>query len=236
MNPDYPHLGASPNGLVECSCCGEGLLEIKCPFSFREYDPRSIDKRTFYLQRTADGPRLDRSHNYYFQIQGQLAICNRPYCDFVCWTPCGMHVERISRDETFFGNMKLKLDTFFLKAILPKILLGPESNDDKENESPGECCYCRKREIPPMIACDNPHCPVEWFHWACVGVKTEPLGSWFCPDCKALLRKSKQWHSSAECIVLIIVVFVMWYTLLFILLFTFHTITDNSVNYLLIVK
>ena len=101
-------------------------------------------------------------------------------------------VERISRDETFFGNMKLKLDTFFLKAILPKILLGPESIDDKENESPGECCYCRKREIPPMIACDNPHCPVEWFHWACVGVKTEPLGSWFCPDCKALLRKSKQ--------------------------------------------
>ena len=44
-----------------------------------------------------------------------------------------MHVERISRDETFFGNMKLKLDTFFLKAILPKILLGPESNDDRMN-------------------------------------------------------------------------------------------------------
>lgn len=77
-----------------------------------------------------------------------------------------MHVERISRDEMFFGNMKLKLDTFFLKAILPKILLGPESNDDKENESPGEYCHCRKREIPPMIVYDNPHCPVEWFHWA----------------------------------------------------------------------
>lgn len=31
VNPKYPHLGGSPDGLVSCSCCGEGLLEIKCP-------------------------------------------------------------------------------------------------------------------------------------------------------------------------------------------------------------
>jgi hypothetical protein len=29
----FPNLGASPNGLISCSCCGEEVLEIKCPFS-----------------------------------------------------------------------------------------------------------------------------------------------------------------------------------------------------------
>ncbi|XP_060771536.1 uncharacterized protein LOC132882266 [Neoarius graeffei] len=31
INPDYPHLGASPDGKIKCSCCGMGILEIKCP-------------------------------------------------------------------------------------------------------------------------------------------------------------------------------------------------------------
>ena len=31
INPDFPHLGASPDGIIECDCCGEGLIEIKCP-------------------------------------------------------------------------------------------------------------------------------------------------------------------------------------------------------------
>jgi len=31
INPNYPQLGASPDGIVECSCCGSGLVEVKCP-------------------------------------------------------------------------------------------------------------------------------------------------------------------------------------------------------------
>ena len=27
------HLGASPDGLTSCSCCGKGIVEIKCPYS-----------------------------------------------------------------------------------------------------------------------------------------------------------------------------------------------------------
>ena len=27
------YLGASPDGLIDCPCCGEGVLEIKCPLS-----------------------------------------------------------------------------------------------------------------------------------------------------------------------------------------------------------
>ena len=31
VNTKYPHLGASPDGIIECKCCGIGCLEIKCP-------------------------------------------------------------------------------------------------------------------------------------------------------------------------------------------------------------
>ena len=43
VNPLYPHLGASPDGFVECDCCpGKGLLEIKCPFSAKDIDPNEL--------------------------------------------------------------------------------------------------------------------------------------------------------------------------------------------------
>ena len=45
VNPFYPHLGASPDELVNCDCCfGEGVLEIKCPFSGRDCNPAELHK------------------------------------------------------------------------------------------------------------------------------------------------------------------------------------------------
>ena len=32
VNPRYPHLGVTPDGIVKCDCCGNGLIEIKCPY------------------------------------------------------------------------------------------------------------------------------------------------------------------------------------------------------------
>ena len=26
----HPYMGASPDGIVSCSCCGKGVLEVKC--------------------------------------------------------------------------------------------------------------------------------------------------------------------------------------------------------------
>ena len=61
VNPSYPHLGASPNGLISCSCCGEGLIEIKCPYKHWYCHPNSVNDRNFYLSRSEDG-HLKLSH------------------------------------------------------------------------------------------------------------------------------------------------------------------------------
>ena len=35
LSVGHPFIGASPDGLVTCTCCGEGCLEIKCPYCSR---------------------------------------------------------------------------------------------------------------------------------------------------------------------------------------------------------
>ena len=189
VNPEFPHLGASPDGLVSCSCCGDGLLEIKCPYSKRHTSPIDVHESDFYLKPTEEGLKLTHTHNYYHQVQGQMAVCRHSYSDFVCWTPYGLHVERIYWDPSHWDQLKSKLDQFFMYAILPEILCG--GSEDKENTRPTQqkedkpvYCYCRKGEQGQMVACDNSSCTIEWFHFDCVNLTSAPEGEWFCPDCK----------------------------------------------------
>lgn len=45
-------------------------------------------------------------------------------------------------------------------------------------------CYCRKKSNGHMIACDGDSCPIEWFHYDCVGLSEQPKGKWMCDECK----------------------------------------------------
>ena len=36
ISENWPFLGASPDGLVFCECCGRGLCEIKCPYKYKD--------------------------------------------------------------------------------------------------------------------------------------------------------------------------------------------------------
>lgn len=59
--------------------------------------------------------------------------------------------------------------------------------EDAEDEGDGDdrkYCICQSVSYGNMVACDNATCPYEWFHWSCVGVKQEPAGKWYCPDCR----------------------------------------------------
>ncbi|KAE8745148.1 hypothetical protein FOCC_FOCC008214 [Frankliniella occidentalis] len=50
-------------------------------------------------------------------------------------------------------------------------------------------CLCHQVSYGEMIGCDNPDCPVEWFHFPCVELTTKPKGKWFCPKCSADRKK-----------------------------------------------
>ncbi|CAH1997583.1 unnamed protein product [Acanthoscelides obtectus] len=50
-------------------------------------------------------------------------------------------------------------------------------------------CLCHQVSYGEMIGCDNPDCPIEWFHFACVGLTTKPKGKWYCPKCSQDRKK-----------------------------------------------
>lgn len=55
--------------------------------------------------------------------------------------------------------------------------------DDEEAGDDRKYCLCQNVSFGDMVACDNDECPYEWFHWSCVGLKSEPNGTWYCPVC-----------------------------------------------------
>lgn len=97
-----------------------GLMEIKCPYAFKNLTPEEACKEpTFYCGLLNGKPKLQRNHSYYYQIQGQLGICGLKWCDFVCFFQKGLIIERIQFDEYFWKTMITKLTTYYQEHIMP---------------------------------------------------------------------------------------------------------------------
>jgi len=45
-------------------------------------------------------------------------------------------------------------------------------------------CLCRRGFYGNMVGCDGEDCPIEWFHFECVGLEEQPKGEWYCPQCR----------------------------------------------------
>ena len=42
VNTQFHHLGASLDGIISCDCCGKGLIEIKCPYKYRDVHAHDV--------------------------------------------------------------------------------------------------------------------------------------------------------------------------------------------------
>ena len=86
--------GASPDGLMG----DDGLIEIKCP---------AVHTHVGYL--------MDNKlpSEYFQQVQGQLLVTGRKYCDFVSYFP-GIKplIIKVERDEDFLKLLKVELTMF----------------------------------------------------------------------------------------------------------------------------
>ena len=64
---------------------------------------------------------LDTTHDYYLQVQGQMALTGATCCDFVIYTKKkGIAVQRIRFDKNFWESKARLLSTFFVRHFLPK--------------------------------------------------------------------------------------------------------------------
>ncbi|XP_056110207.1 inhibitor of growth protein 1-like [Rhinichthys klamathensis goyatoka] len=51
-------------------------------------------------------------------------------------------------------------------------------------------CLCEQVSFGEMIGCDNDECPIEWFHFSCIGLNHKPKGKWYCPKCRGDTEKT----------------------------------------------
>ena len=134
--PSMPYLGASADDFITChsvdTCCC-GVLEIKCPYSIHgnyvmELSPQEIAEKygdKFCLAKGSDNQlHLKTSHPYYAQIQGEMAIINVEWCDFVVFSGDKIFIDRIWFDLDYWSELLLpKLQTFYVH-VAREILSG----------------------------------------------------------------------------------------------------------------
>ena len=129
ISQEYGFLGCSPDDWVKDEFASDkrGVAEYKCPYTAREISPQEACTQIqgFFCTLKDGELKLNRKHNYYYQVQGVMGITGRTWCDFVVWTPKGISIERIDHDPTFWKNMIPKLQSFFDNALLPE-LAAPE--------------------------------------------------------------------------------------------------------------
>ena len=97
-HPSIKWFGCSPDGLVS----DRGLLEIKCPNSATHWEYFKSKKPP---------------QKYFIQMQAQIAVTGRDWCDFVSFDPrmpdrSQLLIVRIDRDDAFIAEMEAEIKKF----------------------------------------------------------------------------------------------------------------------------
>lgn len=144
-------LGATPDGLV-----GEdGLVEVKCPSSAAgvDLDKAVLEGKVRYLTYSSDSSKvmsLKTTHEYYYQIQGQLHITNRNFCLLAIWTSKEHPVKciKIHRDDIFWKEkMEKQLIQFYNDCMVPE-LVDPRHTRNMEIRDPE---YARPHKMKKAV-------------------------------------------------------------------------------------
>ncbi|XP_053385028.1 uncharacterized protein LOC123537474 isoform X2 [Mercenaria mercenaria] len=134
----WPELGCSPDGLVydpsvPAGRSKFGLIEIKCLKMFKNISPMDlhtdldsyVTKKQFNNSCVSFAPDgktllLKENHMYYYQIQFQLLVTGLTWCDFVLWSPKGVSVQRIERDQKLIDNLVTNTTCLWHRVICPE--------------------------------------------------------------------------------------------------------------------
>jgi hypothetical protein len=94
--------GCSPDGLVDW----DGLVEIKCPWN-----------SAVHIETLLNGMPAEHIP----QLQGQMWITGRQWCDFVSFDPrmpaeLQLHVQRINRDPAYVADLERRVTEFLAEV------------------------------------------------------------------------------------------------------------------------
>ncbi|GBP21051.1 hypothetical protein EVAR_11082_1 [Eumeta japonica] len=100
IDNEHFFLGASSDAVFS-----DGIIEIKCPKSaFCLHPDDAIKEKKIRMWKTIkNNVVLNKSHDWYYQVQGQLYITKKDKCLFAVWTGSEhpLKTALIERDDTF---------------------------------------------------------------------------------------------------------------------------------------
>jgi len=145
-------VGVSPDGLVGT----RGVLEIKCPQekAYRE---------------TVDRGRIPA--RYFWQVQGQLWVCEREFADFVCFHPrMGGLVFRVQRDEVGIAKLQARC-----QQVEREVQRQLASNHSQAVSRPAPSSAWPKQSVSTKTGEQAPHKrhflpELPWWVWAIAAV------------------------------------------------------------------
>ncbi|XP_065888708.1 inhibitor of growth protein 4-like [Dysidea avara] len=93
---------------------------------------------------------------------------------------------RVNRNKGKLPGVNSGHSTNSSQNLLPSPTHLPMPDLTSQPLDPNEPTYCLCEQVSfgEMIGCDKEDCPIEWFHFQCVGLTSKPKGKWYCPLCK----------------------------------------------------
>ena len=124
IDENYPLIAASPNALITCDCCPDGVLQVKCTYKHRNTHPRDIPyrDRKYDLHYNRQGYlALRPSSRWYYQAIANIGVTKRAYCDLVAYTDAGIAIIRVNRDQATYYELVAQAHKIYKKHILKKL-------------------------------------------------------------------------------------------------------------------
>lgn len=99
-----------------------------------------------------DALEVKKMHMYHFQVQAQLHITKLIYCLFTIWTPKGLRVENIFRDDKFWEKeLRGKLEKFYMYRHLSEII-APRRRRSMQIRDPEYIVEAQKKSTDLVLA------------------------------------------------------------------------------------
>lgn len=121
----HPYLGASPDNVLSCKCCGKVTVEYKCPYLLKTKKMSVQEGHKFldFLVNKEGKLQINQKHKYYTQVIGQMALlgCKKAY--FVVWSEIGpLFVDTVHFNREYWERVLRNLVLFYKLHFTPALL------------------------------------------------------------------------------------------------------------------
>ena len=117
VHSQYIFIAGSPDGIIKCQCCPTRVLEIKCPWKCCGKDPKEY--KADFFRRASGQNTLKQNHEFYTQIQFQMAVTGTESGFFVVYSRKGIFYEEVKFNPNYFKYVVKLCEYFFNKYIIP---------------------------------------------------------------------------------------------------------------------